>query len=258
VVERVESESFGLFCPELTNTLKGSQASETLEAFCEVVGVEERDEMRAKAVMRLVVKASDRGVLDRAVHPFDLTVGPRMIEFGEAMLDAELGAGQIKSVGTEGMSVREQLFDVPDTPSALWRGELKAVVREDRVNAVRHTLNEPSQEVRRDTPRGPLVELREGELAHPVDRDEQIELALLGPHLRQIDVDVPERIGPELAPLGWALDARQPADPVALEEAMKCGSREMRDRCLKGVEAIVKRQQRVPTKRDDHGLFVRG
>ena len=30
--ERVESESFGLLCPELMNTLEGSQASETPEA----------------------------------------------------------------------------------------------------------------------------------------------------------------------------------------------------------------------------------
>jgi hypothetical protein len=39
-MERAESESFGLLCPELANTLKGSQASETLEALREVVGVE--------------------------------------------------------------------------------------------------------------------------------------------------------------------------------------------------------------------------
>ena len=41
VVERVESESFGLLCPELTNPLEGCQASETLEALREVVRIEE-------------------------------------------------------------------------------------------------------------------------------------------------------------------------------------------------------------------------
>src|SRR4029453_12115042 len=45
VVERVESESFGHFCPELANTLKGSQASETLKALREVVGIEERGKL---------------------------------------------------------------------------------------------------------------------------------------------------------------------------------------------------------------------
>jgi hypothetical protein len=77
VMERAESESFRLLCPQLANTLKGSQASETLEALREVVGVEERGEMRAKAVVRFVVEPPDCGVLDGSVHPFDLTVRPR-------------------------------------------------------------------------------------------------------------------------------------------------------------------------------------
>jgi hypothetical protein len=42
VVERVEFESFGLLCPELTNPLKGCQTSKTLEALREVVRIEER------------------------------------------------------------------------------------------------------------------------------------------------------------------------------------------------------------------------
>jgi hypothetical protein len=89
-----------------------------------------------------------------------------------------------------------------------------------------------------------------------VDRDEQIQLALFRPHLRQVDVDVPERIRPELATWRWALQARQAADSVALEKPMQRGSREMRDRRLKGVEAIIERQSRVATKRHDQGFFL--
>jgi hypothetical protein len=62
-MERIESESFRLLCPELANALEGSQASKTLQALREVVSVEERGEMRAQAGMRLVVEPADRGVL---------------------------------------------------------------------------------------------------------------------------------------------------------------------------------------------------
>jgi len=149
-----------------------------------------------------------------------LTVRPWVIELREAMLDAELRAGQIEGVGAEWLSVREELLDFTNAPSALRRGELKPGVREDRVNAVGHVVEAP-QEVCRQPARRVRVELGEGKLAHPVDRDEQIELAPLGPHLREVDVDVPKRISYELEPRRGALNARQPADPVALEEAMK-------------------------------------
>jgi hypothetical protein len=88
VVERVEAESFGLLCPELADSLERSQASETLEALREVVGIKERGKMPAKTVMRLVVEAPHRGVLDGTVHPFDLPVRPGMVKLGEAMLNA--------------------------------------------------------------------------------------------------------------------------------------------------------------------------
>ena len=43
--------------------------------------------MRSQLIVGFVVEPFHRGVLDRAVHPLDLTVGPRMVGFGEAMLD---------------------------------------------------------------------------------------------------------------------------------------------------------------------------
>ena len=122
------------------------------------------------------------------------------------MVDAVLGAGQVKGVGPEGLLTGEQLLNLPDPPAALRRRELKPVVGEDCVNAVGHAFDEPSKEVRRDPACRPFVELREGELADPVDGHEQIQLALFGPDLREIDVDVPERIRPELPTWRWALD----------------------------------------------------
>jgi len=84
--------------------------------------------MRAKAAVRVVVEAPDRGLLDRAVHPFDLAVRPRVVELREAMVDAQLGAGQIKGVGSEGPPICQQLLNLCDLPAALGRRELKPVV----------------------------------------------------------------------------------------------------------------------------------
>src|SRR5262249_6126564 len=146
VVERIESESFGLFCPELTNPLEGRQASKALEAFREVVRVKEHGQMRAKTGVRVVVEPPDRGVFDGSVHPPDLAVRPRVVEFREAMLDAELSASQVKGVRSEGPPVGEQLLNLLDVPAALRRRELKPVIREHRVNAVGHAFHKAPQE----------------------------------------------------------------------------------------------------------------
>ena len=69
--------------------------------------------------MRLVVEPPDRGVLDGAVHPFDLAVGPRVVEFREAMLDAVLGAGQVKGMGAKRPPIGQQLLNLPDAPAAI-------------------------------------------------------------------------------------------------------------------------------------------
>jgi hypothetical protein len=65
------------------------------------------------------------------------------------------------------------------------------------------------------------MELGQRELADAIDRDEQIELSFLGPDLSQIHVDVPDRIRLELLAGSSALDTRQPAHRVALEEPME-------------------------------------
>jgi hypothetical protein len=46
--------------------------------------------------MRIIVIAPDGRLLERAVHPFDLAVGPRMVGLGEAMLDIMLAADAIE------------------------------------------------------------------------------------------------------------------------------------------------------------------
>src|ERR1051325_7601261 len=99
------------------------------------------------------------------------------------------------------------------------------------------------------------MQLGEGELRCAVDGDEEIEPALSGLDLGDVDVEIADRIPLEL-PLArrLALDIRQAGDTVALQTAMQRGSRQVRDRCLQRVETVIERQQRVPTERDDDRL----
>jgi hypothetical protein len=80
---------------------------------------------------------------------------------------------------------------------------------------------------------GLFHQLDEGELAGPVDGDEQIELALDGLHLGDVDMEEPDRVGFELLPGRLvAVDVRQPADAVALQAAVQRRARQVRDCCL--------------------------
>ena len=67
-----------------------------------------------------------------------------------------------------------------------------------------------------------------------------MQLALLGPNLGDVDVEVADRIGLEGLLGGLvALDLGEPADAVALEAAVQGRAGEMRNRRLQGVQAVV-------------------
>lgn len=63
-----------------------------------IVGIDEQVQMRSKLVVAVVVVALDRRLLDRAVHPLDLSVGPRMVHLGKPMLDVVLVADAVEDV----------------------------------------------------------------------------------------------------------------------------------------------------------------
>jgi hypothetical protein len=146
-----------MLCPELTNSFKGSEPTKTLKALGKVVRIEERGQMRAKIVVGRVEEAADGRVLDSAVHAFDLTVGPWMIEFREAMVDVVLGAGQVKRVGPKALLTGKQLLQLGDGPTAMRGGELEAVVGEYRVDRLGNVRHEPAQKVSRCASRRPFV-----------------------------------------------------------------------------------------------------
>ena len=78
------------------------------------------------------------------------------------------------------------------------------------------------QEVRGDPCHGLLVQLDVGELRGAIDRHQQVEPAFLGMDLGDINVEVADRVGFELALVGLvAFDLRQTGDAVALQAAVQ-------------------------------------
>ncbi len=100
-----------------------------LETFGKVISGNELRQMLLELVVRLIVITLDGRVLNGAIHPLDLSVSPRMIDFSQPMLDAVLLADAV-----------EQMFESPFILQAV--GELDAVVREDGVNVVGHGGNQ--------------------------------------------------------------------------------------------------------------------
>jgi len=90
------------------------------------------------------------------------------------------------------------------------------------VHPVRHGLDQRPEKVAGHALRDLLVQLHEGELGGAIDGHQQVEPALLGPDLGDVDVEVADRVSLELAPAGLlALGVRQPADAIPLETAVQ-------------------------------------
>ena len=90
---------------------------------------------------------------------------------------------------------------------------MNAIVGENRMNLVRHGRDEVAKEVGGD-PRGCfLMQVGKGEFRRSVDSDEKMELAFLGPHFGNVDMEEADRVSPELLPRRLVpLDIGQLAD----------------------------------------------
>ena len=187
----IEFESVGFFCPDFADVLVGGETFESLETPSVVVGVDEVCEMALELPMAVVVIALDGGFLDGAVHALDLTVRPRMFDFGQPVLDPVLATAHVEHVrhvsgrGTVGVTRRE--------------GELDAIVGENGVDFVGNGSYERDQKRRGRGSARLLHELHEDELARPVDCHIQIQLAFRGANLCDVDMKVADGIGLELA-----------------------------------------------------------
>jgi hypothetical protein len=167
----------------------GVSPFEGLEALGEIVGIDEVREVSAKLLMASVVVAPDGRFLERAVHAFDLSVGPRMVGLGQPVLDITLLADAIEHVDAvlRGWSIA-MLRQV---------AELDAVVGDDGVH------------LRGIAPCRPVMQLDKCELRVAIDGNKHVQLALFGPHLGNIDVEVADRIDLELFLDSLSFDARQ-------------------------------------------------
>jgi len=162
-----------------------------LEPASEIVGCHEVGEVRPELVVALVVEALDGSLLDGAVHPLDLTVRPRVVRFGEPVLDAVRLADHV-----------EAHLARPCGVSVAWLlGELDAIAGQDRVDAVGHGCQQVFQEL----PRCPAIslvdQLGDRELAGAIDADEQVQFAFGVLHLSDIHVKEADRVALEALPL---------------------------------------------------------
>lgn len=91
--------------------------------------------MAFELVVTVVVIAFDGRVLDRAVHSFDLPIGPGMIDPGEAMLDAILPAAHrehmrdVAGCRTVGVARRQSpgsnIAPAPDEQRKIWAADIQ-------------------------------------------------------------------------------------------------------------------------------------
>ena len=128
----IESESFGLDCPPLADEFIGRELIEGLEPATEIVGVNEVAKMPTELTVIFAVEPLD------PVHPFDLPVGPRMVDLGEVVLDAILVASHVEHVGDV-----SRCWPIGVT----WRiPELDAIIGEHGMDRVGHGFDQDEEE----------------------------------------------------------------------------------------------------------------
>lgn len=160
----------------------GGETLERLEAFGVGIGGQERLKMVFHLLGVGIPVAVHGGFLERPVHSFDLSVRPRVIGLGQAVLDAMSCAGAVKQMRKR--------------PGLMWQvGELDAVIRQDGVDAVRDRLDALLQKVHRMRSRRPGVEPDKDQLGGPVHRHKQRVFPFSRRDLRNVDVKEPDGIG---------------------------------------------------------------
>ena len=70
---------------------------------------------------------------------------------------------------------------------------MASIIGEDGVDLARDRRRQPGQEIGCDAPAGVCMEFDEGEFRCPVNRGEEVQLAVRGANLRVVDMKVAER-----------------------------------------------------------------
>ena len=158
--------------------------------FGEVVSSDEGQDMGLETFQVVIMVDLDGGVLDGSVHPLGLTICPRMVGFGEPMLDVIGDADAVEDVWSNEASGK--------TVSALGQiGEGHAVVGEHGVDFVGEDVDYVPEEGRAFHLAGTVMELDVSELRHAVDCQEHDQLAVGMPRFATVDMDVSDLVGLE-------------------------------------------------------------
>jgi hypothetical protein len=210
----------------------------------EVVGADEGQDVCLQRLEVRVVEGLGGGVLDGAVHPPGLTVGPGMVGSGQAVLDAVFVADPIEDVPGE----------VPAGRGI--RREGGAVAGQHGVDLVGEGLDHSAQERGAVQLRVGVEEGDVGELGDPVDGQGHVEPAPGEAQLADVDADVADRgIGEATALGGLLVVAGQAGDAVAREAAVKRGATEAWDGFTQAAQDIIERQEGSPSGLDDDRLL---
>jgi len=110
-MERIEAELIRVLCPAFADVLVRREASQGFQPLGKVVSREEGGEMPAKLIVAVVMIAADGGLLQRAVHAFDLAVRPGMLRLCEPVIDIVFSAGPLESVRPDNFASRKAFFD---------------------------------------------------------------------------------------------------------------------------------------------------
>jgi len=154
-VVRVDTKGGGVLGPGIADCLEGGSPSQRLEVPGEVVGSDKGQDMSLQRLKVGVVEGLGGGLLDGAVHPLCLTVGPGVVWPGEAVLDAMLVADAVEDAPEDGHDLRVATA----VPGQVGKGH--AVVGEHRVDLIREGLDHLTQSSRhclgRRRPAAPLA-----------------------------------------------------------------------------------------------------
>ena len=148
--------------------------------------------MCAKLVVVFIVVSFNGCVLDRAVHALNLTIDPRMVWPGQPVL---VSVGVTDHVEPHGPGI-----DCVAVARLL--GELDAVVRQNRVDAVRYGFQKMLKEFPRRLAIGLLHQLRNGELAGSVNGHKEKKLSFFGSDFGDVDMKIANEISFALLPFG--------------------------------------------------------
>ena len=157
---RIRGKPCWLFVPALTDVLIGCESFERFESLREVISHQESLEMLFQVVVGLIVVLFHGGLFERAVHPFDLAIGPRMVGLGQPMVNTMLVTNPIKDM-LKGVKI------------AFAIRELDAVIGQHRVDLVGYHSHQVPQELSRDQFVGFGMQLGIGKPTGAVNRDKQ-------------------------------------------------------------------------------------